>query len=127
MIWDNEQPCATCPYRRETARALWHKSEFENLLAADQDEIGAVFGCHMHRTEPKEQQRPCIGWLLDQKRRGLPSIALRMMFLKNADALALLDRVSETGLRLYSSIEEMIAANYPRGLRAQKKHGSARD
>ncbi len=114
MKWDIDKPCATCPYRRETKRALWHRSEFQNLQAQDHDELnGHVFGCHSFCKEPREEHRPCIGWLLDQKKRNAPSIQLRLVLMGNREAAALYNRVTRRGLDLYNSIDEMVRANYP--------------
>jgi hypothetical protein len=114
MIWDIEKPCATCPYRRETKLRLWDIFEFQRLLKQDTNPVhGSTFGCHMYRTKPKEEHRPCVGWLLDQKKRGEPSIQLRLILMGNESARALYKHISRKGLRLYKSIEAMCRANYP--------------
>lgn len=112
-VYDLKAPCATCPYRRETRLALWDKYEFDNLKEQDAQPLGRAFGCHSYK--PPEDQRPCVGWLLDQKRRGTPSIALRIELGKSDEAAEHYKQLSEDGLDLYQSIEEMAEANYPGG------------
>lgn len=115
MIWDQDKPCATCPYRRDAKLALWSEEEFIKLRQQDADPLtGAVYGCHSSAVKPAEERRPCAGWLLDQKRRGLPAIQLRLALIRNEAARALMDRLDPGGVELYDSIEEMHEANYPR-------------
>lgn len=108
-------PCATCPYRRETKRALWHRAEFENLQQQNDNEYGGhVFGCHSDsKLEPKERD-VCIGWLLDQRRNGVSSIQFRLKLICDKELAARFRSISEDGLNLYSNVEEMFRANYPK-------------
>ena len=115
MKWDRTVPCASCPYRRDAPRGLWHRSEFENLLAQDRDPLfGAEFGCHEFNRQPKSEHRPCAGWLLDQKKRDIPSIQLRLTLTRNPEALACFEKADPAGLPLFDSIEEMCRANIGR-------------
>jgi uncharacterized protein DUF6283 len=114
MRSDLREPCKSCPYRRDAPLGLWHRSEFENLLAHDANELhGAMFGCHKDRERPPEERRFCVGWLLDQKRRGLPSIQLRLQLRVGGDeALArALDEITDGGNELYPSVRAMCLAN----------------
>ena len=114
MIWDRTSPCATCPYRRDVKLALWSEEEFVKLRRQDADPLtGAVYGCHSSAVKPVEERRPCAGWLLDQKRRNLPSIQLRLALIHKPEARELLDRVTDGGADLYDSIQEMHETNYP--------------
>lgn len=114
MKWTDERhlsPCAKCPYRTDAPLKLWHVSEFENLLRQDADEVGGhIFGCHNDGKKAKAQQRPCVGWLLDQRRRGTPSIQLRVALTK-PEAAEAYERVHADGLSLYPSIADMAKAN----------------
>lgn len=111
-IFDNETPCAQCPYRKDAPLKLWDRVEFENLLEQDADPIrGHVFGCHKHRHQPKRERRPCVGWLLDQKKRGIPSIQLRLMLMKSEVARKHFARIHSKGLKLFRSIQAMCRAN----------------
>lgn len=109
---DRAEPCASCPYRRSSKLALWRFSEFENLLRTEADVIGSIFNCHSDGELPRDEQGVCVGWLLDQKRRGLPSIMLRI-------ALGRPDGYFHRALRrartprggLYASVLEMVTAN----------------
>ena len=112
MKWDIESPCKSCPYRKDSPLALWDRYEFENLLKHDADPMqGAVFGCHATRHRPREEQGPCAGWLLDQKRRGTPSIQLRLRLMRNEEAGHCYENVSEGGLELYETLQEMCEVN----------------
>lgn len=115
MRWDNRTPCASCPYRKDVPTGTWHVSEFENLLANDADPVaGGVFGCHKWRHRPKDERRLCIGWLLDQQRRGMPSIQLRLLGMRHQrddEAMALFDEANDGGFDLYETLQAMCAAN----------------
>lgn len=122
MKFDRREPCASCPYRTDAPLKLWHRSEFEGLLANDGNELrGATYGCHEFRKQPREEHRPCIGWLLDQRRRGYPSIQLRLMMIKKpaAGECATEARLPE-GVTLYPSIKTMCRANGVRAPRNRK-------
>ncbi len=110
LKWDTESPCESCPYRKDAQLELWHSSEFENLLEHDRNEMdGNLFACH--GTKNQEQQGVCAGWLLNQQRRGLPAIQLRLALMRSEEAQALLEKVNDGGHELYNSIAEMCAAN----------------
>lgn len=120
MQWTQREPCATCPYRRETKRALWHKAEFDNLLEQNAREFGgAIFGCHSTAKDPAPE--PCVGWLLDQKRHGVPSLSLRMTLIATPGAGELFEAISDDGLDLYGSVSEMVAANYPKRTKRSRR------
>jgi hypothetical protein len=111
MKWDTREPCASCPYRKDAPREMWHAEEFKKLLAADANEFGgAMFGCHKFRNHP-EQAQVCGGWLLDQKRRGCPSIQLRLVLIHKPEAVKALEEITDGGHRLYASIAAMCRAN----------------
>jgi len=110
MGWETREPCASCPYRKDAPLRLWHRSEFENLLRQDANEFGgAIFGCHGTRKLP--QQQICGGWLLNQKRRNIPSIQLRLSLISSKAAREALRLVSDGGHELYGSIAAMCRAN----------------
>lgn len=114
MKWDQQQPCTTCPYLRRSPLAIWDEAEFLNLKRQDADPIrGRTFGCHSFRKLPQAEHRVCVGWLLDQARRHMPSMRLRMELLANAEAMAAFARLSADGLEMYDSIHQMHLANYP--------------
>lgn len=59
-----ENPCESCPYRRDVPSGIWHESEYEKLRAYDSDGFDrplAAFLCH-HSPDMK-QQAACRGWL----------------------------------------------------------------
>jgi hypothetical protein len=112
MIWDRSTPCKSCPYRKDAPLKLWHRVEFLKLLHHDRNEVtGALFGCHEFNKRPSSQHRPCAGWLLDQKRRGVPSIQLRLALLKSPTAAACFNAASATGMKLFRTIQAMCRAN----------------
>lgn len=84
-------------------------------MAQDADPImGGLFGCHEFNKRPSEEHRPCGGWLLDQKRRGVPSIRLRLSLSMNEQAAKCFEEANENGLELFSSIAEMVTENMKR-------------
>lgn len=111
MGWSTREPCLSCPYRKDAPAGLWHKDEFKNLLVQDANEMsGAIFGCHKYRNHPEKVQ-VCGGWLLDQKRRGCPSIQLRLTIITNEEASVALREITDGGHKLYPSIAAMCRAN----------------
>lgn len=119
MNYEAREPCKTCPYRKDVARRLWHPSEFEKLLHADADPImGPTFLCHLDGKKPPEVRGFCVGWLLDQRARSVPSIQLRLSLLRNKAAVDQLEEAhAPDGVDLYESIEQMCRAN---GVRVRK-------
>lgn len=109
LDWNTRSPCASCPYRLDAPLGLWDAVEFEGLLASERDIIGKVYGCH--GTRKLERLEVCVGWLLDQKRRGVPSTMLRLQLLREPEARRALDEISDDGLPLFESIEAMCLAN----------------
>ena len=98
---------------------FWHRSEFENLLANDEDPLnGGVFGCHEDGKKVPEERRMCIGWALDQRKRGLPSIQLRLVLMRNPEANDLMAEANDGGHELYSTMKGMCRAN---GVRKAKR------
>ena len=104
-------PCETCPYRMDARRFHWDRAEFEGVLAAEQEMFGRIYNCHKQAELPKERQGFCAGWLLDQKKRNVPSIALRLALWKDASAVAALKAVTAGGLKLFRSVAAMCRAN----------------
>jgi hypothetical protein len=104
-------PCENCPYRKDAPRKLWDREEFERLLETEADQIVATYACHKQGGLPDAERGFCAGWLLDQRARGLPSIALRMKVLTDGEAAAALEVVSDGGHALYPSVEAMCRAN----------------
>lgn len=109
---ERDTPCSSCPYRKDAPLRLWHRSEFENLLAQDADPVnGNMFACHGEAKKDPRKRALCAGWLLDQKKRNVPSIQLRIRLITNCATLAAFERVSSGGTELYSTIKAMCRAN----------------
>jgi hypothetical protein len=104
-------PCENCPYRRDALRRLWHRSEFEGLLDAETAPLGRTYACHKQASLSAAERGFCAGWLLDQKRRGLPSIALRLVLLRDPTAVVALDAVNDGGHPMFRTIRAMCRAN----------------
>ncbi len=115
------EPCKTCPYRRDVPPGTWAREEFENLVEQDGQQFGRIFQCHATKAAPQV----CGGWLLDQARRGVPCISLRMAAFTKPAAAEALRLVSDGGHPTYGSIAEMVRANWPywRGA-ARRRRGS---
>lgn len=59
----HREPCASCPYRRDTPPGVWAAEEYRKLPAWDQwFGGGGVFLCH-HSTVV-ERKTVCRGWLV---------------------------------------------------------------
>jgi hypothetical protein len=105
------RPCENCPYRKDAPRRLWHRSEFEDVLEAEGTQFGKVYNCHKHAPLDESARGFCAGWLLDQKKRGCPSIALRLALMRDKDGVAALEAVHATGLEMFTSVKAMCRAN----------------
>lgn len=110
-------PCENCPYRLDAPRRYWDRSEFEGVLAAESAQFGKIFSCHKHAGLPEPERGMCAGWLLDQKKRGVPSIVLRLALSMDGSSMRAFEAVSARGLRLFRSIYTMCRAN---GVEAQE-------
>lgn len=112
MDFTNREPCKSCPYRKDVRLKFWHRSEFENLLANDADPLnGNVFGCHEDGKKEPEERRLCIGWTLDQRERGLPSIRLRLLLVRHPAAGDLMREAHSGGHELFKTMKAMCLAN----------------
>lgn len=126
MKWDDPDhvsPCSSCPYRRDAKLGFWAEAEFTKLhqnLGDAGNVKGSVYGCHADGKKPDDEVRPCIGWMLDQKRRGVESIPLRIALIMSKAAEDLFERISDAGLDLYESAEEMIRENL-RAIRTRRR------
>ncbi len=100
------QPCGNCPYRTDSPKAHWHKIEFEKVLASENDQMGNTFLCH------KNNGSICVGWLMDQDKRRLPSIMLRIALSKHNITREYMDKLHSPA-PLYKDIKAMIKANFP--------------
>lgn len=125
MRWDDSthtKPCAKCPYRKDAPLKLWHPDHFRKLLADDADEFGgAVYACHCDGKKPATEVRPCVGWLLNQRERGTPSIQLRLALMGNQVAQQFYLGITSAGLELYDSISAMCRANGVRSPRHPRR------
>lgn len=79
---------------------------------------GGTFLCHLDVKKAPEQQGFCVGWLLDQRERNIPSIRLRVVLLRSKEASEQMAQVhAPEGVELYDSIEQMCRAN---GIRVRR-------
>lgn len=99
-------PCNNCPYRKDAPLKYWGKDEFIDLIKNDKSLMGSVYGCH------KNDGHVCVGWLMDQDKRGFPSISLRISLSKNSVDRKYLDKLSCKSA-MFKNINEMVKANYP--------------
>ena len=114
MQFEQRTPCVSCPYRKDVRLGFWEASHFVKLLEDDRDPVkGALYLCHEGGKKPREAQGFCIGWLLQQRKKRIPSITLRLLLMKddNGSAWAQLDEATSGGAELYPSLEEMCTAN----------------
>lgn len=101
------RPCSTCPYLKSTPVGVWDQYEYDKLVAQDH-EFGSIFGCHL--SESPKNATTCIGWLIDQKRRGIPNMKLRLRLMTDAIERKVFEGVDKSA-DTYESIEVMCEAN----------------
>lgn len=106
-----KSPCANCPYRVDAPKRLWHREEFEKLLESEQELLGKLYACHKQSHIEPAERGLCAGWLLDQKRRGVPSNALRIALLRDSTVGEALAAVWDGGHKLYATVKQMCRAN----------------
>lgn len=99
-------PCNNCPYRKDAPLQLWDKHEFVKLLAGDKKPFTGVYNCH------KNNGSICIGYLMNQEKRGFPNLNLRMVFMRNGVDRKYLDKL-KCKSEMFNTIEEMASVNYP--------------
>lgn len=114
MRFERKQPCNNCPYRKDAPKAHWSIEEFKDLLRNDADHFGTTYGCH------KKDDHVCVGWLMDQVKRNIPSIALRIALMKNKVSREYLNALRSPS-KMFSSVREMCIANFKK-LRANNKN-----
>ena len=112
MRFDNRKPCSDCPYRKDAPKEFWSPLEFSSVLTQDRapNGLGHMFGCHKFRALPDDERRVCIGWLLNQRARDLPSNLLRLKLMQSKEARRCLKEAS-SDTEMFESIEEMCLAN----------------
>lgn len=99
-------PCNNCPYRKDAPLQHWSIDEFRDLLANDKTQLGAVYGYH------KNDGKLCTGFVMNQDKRGIPSIKLRTALIADRVAVGDLDTLYCES-EMFNTIEEMSIANYP--------------
>lgn len=105
-LFECKTPCGNCPYRKDAPLAHWHIEEFQKVLDAEKSQCGSVFLCH------KQNGSICVGFLINQIERNLPSIALRLALSNHGVDRHYLDSISCKS-EMFESVEEMCAANFP--------------
>lgn len=108
------EPCANCPFRRTAQLAYWHPAEYVGLALMERDEEnpeGPLFQCHKDRTKPQQERQLCVGWLMDQRRKGLPSIALRVRMTRDPGLRLQYGEMPQDDGFLYESVQELVDAN----------------
>lgn len=106
MNYCKKSPCKNCPYRKDAPRALWSVDEFKDLKQKDATMFGSVYGCH------KNDGNVCVGWLMNQDNRGLPSLYLRMDLSRNKVGRKYMDALKSKS-EMFDTIDEMCHANFP--------------
>ena len=118
------RPCENCPYRIDAPRQYWSREEFRAVLDGEEGNVGVrageaapVWACHKQKDLPTRERGPCAGWLLDQKKRGVPSIKLRLQLAFDPDTREAFERVS-SDVAMFESTEAMCRAN---GVRPRRR------
>ena len=107
------QPCSNCPYRTDAPVQHWHKEEFKKVVDSENDYMGSTFLCH------KQNGSICVGWLMKQDERNLPSIKLRIALSRHKVTREYLDSLHSPA-PLYKNVAAMIKANFPELLKKKK-------
>lgn len=102
---DQREPCAKCPYRKDAPLAFWHPDHFVKLAEDDTKDFGPVYGCH------NQNGNVCIGWALDQRRRGLPCFSLRVAMMRDDGLAKQVEEATDGGHEMFKSIKAMVSAN----------------
>jgi hypothetical protein len=112
--YERREPCGNCPFLKSAKLAYWAPTEYLKLKRVGATETmamgGRSFMCHKDKALPDEDKGLCVGWLIYQKRRGIPSIALRVKLMTDNEAC---DQYNEadTDEELYDSIDELVQIN----------------
>jgi hypothetical protein len=106
-----KSPCKSCPYRKDAPLGHWDKEHFLSVINSNNDPLnGCMFACHNHvKMDPKERGL-CAGWLLDQKKHGVPSIRLRLAMFGDAGFATAINRV-RSRVPMFKDAMAMVAAN----------------
>jgi hypothetical protein len=107
-LFECTSPCETCPYRKDVKLALWSVEEFKDLLEYEKSFMGTTYLCH------KKNGSICVGFLMNQNERGLPSLALRMSLIDEREEIAegYMNSLHCDAER-FETVEEMCRANFP--------------
>lgn len=110
-------PCGNCPFRKDAPLAYWHPSMYTMLADQEQREADIasahVFACHKDRHGPPDEQEYCVGWLLNQRARGVPNLALRLGLMTSEPASAQFNECEPDG-EMYDTVGELVEANLTR-------------
>lgn len=105
-LFKRQSPCKDCPYRKDAPIAKWDIEHFKDVLRFDKDYIGTVWKCH------QDDGCVCVGWLMDQHNRGLPSIKLRLLLSQHHITREYMDGLTCKS-EMFPSIEAMCHHNFP--------------
>ena len=117
---ERREPCGNCPFRRSAPLAHWAPDHYVMLRDIQRDErdfgYSLIFACHKDDGRPSSDQGLCVGWMLDQRRRGVPSLALRMELAigEDADALAVQLEKINGDADCYETVEDLVRVNLVR-------------
>ena len=115
------EPCSNCPYRKDAPLHHWDQREFVKLLVEDEKQLGSLYACHGHVKLNNKSRGFCAGWLLDQKKRRVPSIRLRLQLHVSAEARKAYELVNDGGHKLFRTVKAMCRAN---GVKMEPSKGS---
>lgn len=120
MNTDRRSPCVSCPYRKDARLAFWHAEHFKKLLSDDKEMFGPLYQCHEDGKKPNEERGLCVGWMLDQRRRNVPALLLRLKLMDDPALATQLEAVTDGGASLFPTVERMCLANLAAIARGRK-------
>lgn len=117
MKTDRREPCGNCPFRKDAPLGHWDIREYLLLYRMQKTEedprnFSNGFGCHKGRKLEKEEQQLCVGWLMNQREQGVPSIHLRLRLARDPTG-ELREQLDEAtcDAELYETVTELVCAN----------------
>jgi hypothetical protein len=105
-LFSRKSPCKDCPYLKDAPLAKWDLGHFKDVLARDTELLGAIWECH------NNDGCVCVGWLMDQDNRRLPSISLRIELNRHHITREYMDAL-HCKSEMFESVEAMCCANFP--------------
>ena len=97
------KPCENCPWRVDAPREYWDSQHFRDIWQNCQDDGLHIMQCHKSATAP--ETIVCQGWLRVMK---TDAVGVRIALMRGQ---ATLEEMNDASTALFTSFEEVMAAN----------------